>query len=77
MTSTEPAKYSHLGIDFDVTENRFGLFTSVKTDGTRMITAMTEDACVAVTKDIHIPVELGCFEGFTSEARSGTVAGKL
>ena len=77
MTSKQLSKYSHLGIDFDITESRFGLFTSVKTDGTNMITAMTEDACLRATKDVHIPVLLGCFEGYTSEPRSGTVGGKL
>ena len=77
MNTTKSSKYSHLGIDFDITESRFGLFTSVKDDGTNMITAMTEDACVRATKEIHIPVLLGCFEGYTSDPRSGTVDGKL
>jgi hypothetical protein len=69
--------YEHLDITFTVKESRFGLFTSVKDDGTNMITALTEDACVRATKDVHIPVLLGCFEGYTSEPRSSTVYGKL
>ena len=73
MTDT----YSCQGIDYVITESRFGLFTSITTDGTRMTTAGTKDACQWVTDNIHIPSLKGNFEGFTSTPRSSTVAGKL
>ena len=70
-------KYSHMGIDYTIEESRFGLFISSKTDGTEMVTSGTLDDCIRATNDVHIPVLLGCFEGYTSEPRSGTVGGKL
>ena len=63
--------------DYTVTESRFGLFTSVLTDGTKMVTAATEDACRFATDNIHIPCLKGEFKGWTSEPRSATVGGKL
>ena len=51
--------YSCQGIDYEVVESRFGLFTSVQTDGTKMTTAATKDACIYVTDRIHIP----CLKG--------------
>ena len=63
--------------DYTVTESRFGLFTSVLTDGTKMVTAATEDACRFVTDHIHIPCLKGEFKGYTSVPRSATVEGKL
>ena len=62
---------------FTIEKSRYGLYTSVLTDGTRMVTGMTEDACRWVTDNIHIPVLEGTFKGFTSVARSATVDGKL
>ena len=64
-------------ITYEIQRSRYGLYTSVQTDGTRMTTAMTEDACRWVTDNIHIPVLEGTFKGFTSVARSATVDGKL
>ena len=64
-------------IEYEIIKSRYGLYTSVQTDGTRMVTGMTEDACRWVTDNIHIPVLEGTFEGFTSIARSATVDGKL
>ena len=64
-------------ITYEITKSRYGLYTSVQTDGTRMVTGMTEDACRWVTDNIHIPVLEGTFKGFTSIARSATVEGKL
>ena len=58
-------------------ESRYGLYTSVLTDGTRMVTGMTEDGGRQVTDDIHIPVMKGEFDGWTSQARSSVVDGKL
>ena len=64
-------------ITYEITKSRYGLYTSVQTDGTRMTTAMTEDACRWVTDNIHIPVLEGTFKGITSIARSAVVDGKL
>ena len=62
---------------FTIEKSRYGLYTSVLTDGTRMVTGPTEDACRWVTDNIHIPVLEGTFKGFTSVPRSSTVDGKL
>ena len=62
---------------YTLVESRYGLFTSVLTDGTRMVTGMTEDGVRQVTDDIHIPVMKGEFDGWTSQPRSSVVDGKL
>ena len=64
-------------ITYEITKSRYGLYTSVQTDGTRMVTGPTEDACRWVTDNIHIPVLEGTYDGFTSIARSAVVDGKL
>ena len=69
--------YSTQAIDYVITESRFGLFTSIQTDGTKMTTAATKEACQYVTDNIHIPCLKGTFEGYTSAPRSATVGGKL
>ena len=53
------------------------MFTSVLTDGTKMVTGSTEDGVRIVTDDVHIPVMKGEFNGWTSQARSSVVEGKL
>lgn len=70
-------KYSWQGIDFTVDESRFGLFTSYDKEGKGMVTSGSLEACVDATCRIQIPVILGTFDGYTSEARSSTVGGKL
>jgi hypothetical protein len=62
---------------YTIEKSRFGLFTSVLHDGTRMVTGLTEEAVRQCTDDIHIPVMQGTFDGWTSEAKSGVVGGKL
>ena len=62
---------------FTIEKSRFGLFTSIAPDGTRMVTGATEDSCRWATVNIHIPVMLGTFDGYTSISRSGVVSGKL
>ena len=62
---------------YTIEKSRFGLFTSVLTDGTKMVTGLTEDGVRIVTDDVHIPVMKGKFNGWTSEARSSVVEGKL
>ena len=70
MKYTEPP-------DFTIEKSRFGLYTSVTTDGHRMVTGPTEEAVRYVTNEIHIPVMLGTYDGWTSVPRSSVVAGKL
>ena len=63
--------------DYTIIKSRFGLYTSVLTDGTKMVTGATEEACRFCTDHIHIPSLKGEFKGWTSEPRSATVGGKL
>ena len=63
--------------DYTIEKTRFGLYISVLKDGTKMVTGLTEDGVKIVTDTIHIPVLKGEFDGYTSEARSSVVAGKL
>jgi hypothetical protein len=62
-------KYTTQDIEYTIKESRFGLFTSVQTDGTQMVTALTADACKTCTDLIHIPCLKGNFKGWTSQAR--------
>ncbi len=63
--------------DYTIIKERFGTYTSVTTDGVRMVTGLTEEAVRYCTDMIHIPVMLGTFDGTTSAPRSSTVGGKL
>lgn len=64
--------------EYTVERSRYGLYTSVRTsDGTSMVTGLTEEACRLVTDTIHIPVLKGTFDGWTSTPRSSVVEGKL
>ena len=58
--------------DYIIEKTRYGLFQSVTTDGQPMVTGLTEDAVRTVTNEIHIPVMLGQFDGYTSEGRATT-----
>ena len=62
---------------YSIEKTRFGLYTSVAEDGTKMVTGLTEDGVRFVTDEIHIPVLNGTFDGYTSQARSSVVEGKL
>ena len=62
---------------YSIKKTRYGLYTSVAEDGTEMVTGLTEDAVQFVTDEIHIPVLNGTYDGFTSQARSSVVEGKL
>ena len=62
---------------YTLVKSRYGLYTSVLSDGTRMVTGMTEEGVRLVTDDIHIPVMKGEYDGFTSKPRSSVVGGKL
>ena len=62
---------------YTITKSRYGLYTSIFTDGTRMVTGMTEEDVRDVTDTIHIPVMKGEYDGYTSTPRNGVVDGKL
>ena len=62
---------------YTIEKSRFGLYTSVLKDGTKMTTALTEDACRFVTDNIRIPVLHGEYDGTTSTLGSAVVGGKL
>ena len=62
---------------YTIIESRYGLFTSVFTDGTAGTTALTRDACDWVTRNIRIPVMRGEWDGVTSVMGKATVEGKL
>ena len=63
--------------EYTIEKSRFGLYTSIKTDGTRMVSGLTEEAVRWVTDNIHLPVEQGTYDGWTSKPRSSVVTGKL
>jgi len=63
--------------NYSIEKSRFGLFTSILTDGTRMVTGMTEDDVRIITDDVHIPVMKGEFNGYTSKPRTSVVEGKI
>ena len=63
--------------EYDIVQSRYGLYTSVLKDGTKMTTALTEEACRFVTDNIRIPVMKGEYDGFVSTLGSAVVGGKL
>ena len=62
---------------YTINESRYGLFTSVFADGTQGTTALTQEACDFVTRNIRIPVMRGEFDGVTSLMGKAVVDGKL
>ena len=62
---------------YTIEKSRYGLYTSVLKDGTKMTTALTEEACRFVTDNIRIPVLRGEYDGVTSTLGSAVVGGKL
>ena len=62
---------------YTITQSRYGLYTSVFADGTKGTTALTEEACDWVTRNIRIPVMRGEWDGPTSVMGSAIVDGKL
>lgn len=67
--------YTWIDDVFRIRESRYGLFISVKKDGEEVITAMTEEECVKVTR-FHLKGEQ---EGWPEPAAvySGSVGVKL
>lgn len=76
MPSTKSTKTKN-DWSYTIEESRYGLFTSVLKDGTKMTTALTEDACRFVTDNIRIPVLRGEYDGETNTLGSAEVGGKL
>jgi len=62
---------------YTIVKSKYGLYTSVLSDGTHMVTGMTEEGVRLVTDDIHIPVIKGEYDGWTSKPHNGIVDGKL
>ena len=60
-----------------IRKSRYGLYTSFFADGTAGTTALTEDACDFVTRNIRIPVMRGEWDGQTSVMGKAVVDGKL
>ena len=62
---------------YTIEKTRYGLYTSVFADGTKGTTALTQEACDFVTRNIRIPVMRGEWDGPTSIMGSAVVGGKL
>ena len=67
-TKIEPA--------FTVVKQRWGTFTSIDSDGNKLVTSMTEDQCVAATHFYLKGKQEGEFTG-PEATYDGSVAGKL
>ena len=76
-TATSSRKSKRTDWTYDITKTKYGLYISTLTDGTRMVTGMTEEGVRDVTDTIHIPAMKGEFDGYTSTPRNGVVDGKL
>ena len=76
-TSTLSESSTRTDYKYTIEKSRYGLYTSVLTDGTPMTTALTEEACRYVTDNIRIPVMKGEWDGWTSIMGKATVDGKL
>ena len=76
-TSTQSDSSIRTDYEYTIQKSRFGLYTSVLTDGTKMTTALTEEACRVVTDNIRIPVMKGEYKGEENTLGSATVGGKL
>lgn len=63
--------------EYTIEKSRYGLYTSVLKDGTKMTTALTEKACRFVTDNIRIPVMKGEYDGWVSIMGKAVVDGKL
>ena len=62
---------------YTINKTRYGLYTSVFADGTPGTTALTQEACDYVTRNIRIPVMRGEWDGETSVMGKAVVDGKL
>jgi len=62
---------------YTIEKGRFGLYTSVLADGTKLTTGLTAEAVDFVTRNIRIPVMRGEWTGPTSTLGKAVVGGKL
>ena len=69
--------FGHMDYSYTIKKTRYGLYTSVFADGTEGTTALTQEACDFVTKNIRIPVLRGEWDGDTKVMGSAIVGGKL
>ena len=79
MTTTKPST-SELSTDrwaYTIEKSRYGLYTAVFADGTKGTTALTQEACDFVMRNIRIPVMRGDWDGITSTLGKAVVGGKL
>ena len=76
-TAVQSQNLTRTDWSYTLIKSRYGLYTSVLSDGTHMVTGLTEEAVRLVTDDIHIPVMKGEYDGWTSKPRSSVVEGKL
>ena len=79
MTTTEPStnELSTGRWAYTIKKTRYGLYTGVFADGTEGTTALTEEACDFVMRNIRIPVLRGEWDGDTKVMGSAIVGGKL
>ena len=61
---------------YTIEQSRYD-YTPVLKDGTKMTTALTENACRYVTDNIRTPVLRGEWDGVTSVMGTAVVGGKL
>lgn len=79
MTNEHPeiAEYHWIDDVFRVYKTRFGLWHSAKKDGTELITALTEEACIHGTRFHLKGVQEGWSEDNSRIINDGVVGGKL
>ena len=79
MTTTKPST-NEPSTDrwaYTIEKSRYGLYTGVFADGTKGTTALTEEACDFVMRNIRIPVMRGEWDGSTATLGNATVDGML
>lgn len=76
-TLTKPQLSRQELMNYTVEESKYGMHTSIAPDGTRMVTAMTEEICRRVTETIHVPSLFNDPSVTTVVVGSARVGGKL
>ena len=62
---------------YTIEKTNYGLYQGVFADGTKGTTALTQEACDFVMRNIRIPVMRGEWDGPTSVMGKAVVDGKL
>ena len=62
---------------FTVEKQRWGTYTSVGTDGRRLVTSLTEESCIQATRFYLKGLQEGWGDSNTSKSYEGVVGGKL